>query len=33
MQEEAKIAILMFSVGIILITIGIIKKYHDDANH
>lgn len=30
MAEEAKMALLLFTVGIILITIGLIKKYYDN---
>ena len=30
MAEEAKMALLLFTVGIIMITIGLIKKYRND---
>lgn len=33
MQEEAKMALLMFSVGMILILIGLIKKYNENGNY
>ena len=32
MQEEAKMALLLFTVGVICIAIGLIKKYHDGEN-
>lgn len=33
MQEEAKMALLMFSVGMVLILIGLIKKHNDTRNN
>ena len=30
MNEEAKMALLLFTVGIVLIGIGLIKKYRQD---
>lgn len=33
MQEEVKMALLMFSVGMILITIGLIKKHNENGNY
>jgi len=33
MQEEAKIALLLFSVGIILILIDLIKKHNENNNY
>ena len=32
MEEEAKMALLLFTTGIICIAIGLIKKYHDGEN-
>jgi len=32
MAEEAKMALLLFSTGIIMIIIGLINKYRNDRN-
>ncbi len=33
MTEEAKMALLLFSTGVIMIIIGLIKKYKNDRNN